>query len=139
MRLAKLVGLLCVFLLLAGCPSAGNQQTKLDQAQYAWSGAIRWNLFDAALEMIDPEVRAKAAPTALEMERYKQVKISSYRDVGASTDLDAGLAVRDIEIGVVNVHTMAERLVNYRETWRWDPDKKAWWLTSSLPDFWDGQ
>jgi hypothetical protein len=129
---------LCL-LALASCASIANQSTKLDQAQYAWSGAIRWGDFEGAANLIDPKVREKMEVTPLQLERYKQVQISSYRDVGASSDMDAGTAVRDIEIGVVNRHTMAERTVRYREVWRWDAEAKAWWLTSTLPDLWEGQ
>jgi hypothetical protein len=129
---------LCL-LALASCASIANQSTKLDQAQYAWSGAIRWGDFEGAVNLIDPKVREKMEVTPLQLERYKQVQISSYRDVGASSDMDAGTAVRDIEIGVINRHTMAERTVRYREVWRWDAEAKAWWLTSTLPDLWEGQ
>jgi hypothetical protein len=59
--------------------------------------------------------------------------------MGTSTDFEAGTSVRDVEIGVINRHTMAERVVRYRETWRWDEEGKAWWVTSPLPDLWDGQ
>ncbi|QNP41911.1 hypothetical protein [Lysobacter solisilvae (ex Woo and Kim 2020)] len=130
--------LLCL-LALAACATVANQSTKFDQSVYAWSGAIRWGDFEGALNLIDPKVREKYQPTPLQLERYKQVQISSYRDVGTSTDFDAGTAVRDIEIGVINRHTMAERTVRYRETWRWDTDAKAWWVTGELPDLWDGQ
>lgn len=129
---------LCL-LTLVSCASIANQSTKLDQAQYAWSGAIRWGDFEGAVNLIDPKVREKMEVTPLQLERYRQVQISAYRDVGASSDMDAGTAVRDIEIGVINRHTMAERTVRYREVWRWDADAKAWWLTSTLPDLWEGQ
>ena len=128
----------CPFV-LASCASTGTQSNKLDQAQYAWSGSIRWNDFEGAVGLIDPKVREKIELTPLQLERYKQVQISSYRDVGTSTDLEAGTSVRDIEIGVINRHTMAERVVRYREKWRWDAEAKAWWLTSELPDLWEGQ
>lgn len=127
------------FALLTACASSGTQGTRLEQAQYAWSAAIRWGDFEGAVNLIDPKVREKLELTPLQLERYKQVQISGYRDMGADSNLDAGTAVRDIEIGVINRHTMAERTVRYRETWRWDADAKAWWITSALPDFWDGQ
>lgn len=130
--------LLCL-LALAACASVGSQSDKLNQAQYAWSGAIRWNDFEGAVNLIDPKVRETLELTPLQLERYKQVQISSYRDVGSSADMEAGTSVRDIEIGVINRHTMAERVVRYRETWRWDAEAKTWWVTSRLPDLWDGQ
>lgn len=124
---------------LAGCASVGTEGNKLDAAQYAWSGAIRWGDFEGAINLMDPELREKTAPSAVELERYKQVQISAYRDVGAAADLKAGTAVRDIQIGVINRHTQAERSVRYREQWRWDPVAKTWWVVSGLPDLWAGQ
>ena len=130
--------LLLFVLLLSACASAGKAANALDGAQYAWSGAIRWGDFTGAANLVDPAVREADPLTDLELERYEQVQITRYRDLGASRDVEAGTAVRDIEIGVVNRHTMAERAVRYRETWRWDPEAQAWWITSGLPDLWDG-
>ena len=132
------LALLCL-LALASCATLANQRTKLDQAMYAWSGYIRWGDFEGAMNLIDPEERKKIQLTPLQLERYKQVQISAYRDVGGTTDMDAGTSMREIEIGVINRHNMAERTVRYRETWRWDADAKAWWLTTALPDLWEGQ
>lgn len=142
MRLPKLFGLLCLLsalVLLSACAATSGQRNKLEQLQYNWTGAIRWGDFEGALNLMDPDEREKHTPTALQLERYRQVQISSYRDIGASMDLEAGRAIRDIEIGVINRHTMAERTVRYREVWLWDPEAKNWWVTSPLPDLWDGQ
>ena len=46
--------------------------------------------------------------------------------------------MREIQIGVVNRHTLAERSLRYTERWRYDPEAKTWWLTVGLPDFWAG-
>jgi len=131
--------LIAVLFGLAGCASMGTEGNKLDEAQLAWSGAIRWGDFEGATNLIDPTLRDKNPPTPVELERYKQVQISSYRDVGASADLKGGSAVRDIQIGVINRHTQAERSLRYREQWRWDPVARRWWVTSGLPDLWAGQ
>ena len=112
---------------MAGNAVASRKTDTLDRNQYAWSGAIRWGDFDAALNLIDPKFRAEHPVTDLELERYEQVQITSYRDRGSSVDMKAGLAVREIEIGVVNRHTQAERTVRYREVWRWDEEAKTWW------------
>lgn len=126
-------------LVLAGCASAGPAASALDTAQYAWSGAIRWGDFGGARNLVDPEVRAKNPLTELQMKRYEQVQISSYREVGATSNLKGGTAMRNIEIGVINRHTMAERIVPYREQWRWSDEAKGWWLVSDLPDLWGGE
>ena len=142
MRLLK-IGLLAMLLLgvlpLAGCATTGTRSTALERAQYAWSAAIRWGDFEGAVNLIDPTLRATDPPTVVELERYKQVQISAYRDVGATSDVKQGTAVRDIEIGVINRHTQAERSLRYREQWRWDPEARTWWLISGLPDLWAGQ
>lgn len=142
MRLLK-IGLLAMLLLgvlpLAGCATTGTRSTALERAQYAWSAAIRWGDFEGAVNLIDPKLRATDPPSAVELERYKQVQISAYRDVGATSDVKQGTAVRDIEIGVINRHTQAERSLRYREQWRWDPEARTWWLISGLPDLWAGK
>lgn len=135
----RLLALLCL-VLLAGCASMGpTPQDALDRAQYDWSAAVRWNDFEGAVNLIDPKLRKDLAPTGLQMERYKQVQISSYRDVGTNTDLKGGTSTRDIDIGVINRHTQTERTTRYRETWRWDEAGRTWWNTSGLPDLWAGQ
>ena len=48
-------------------------------------------------------------------------------------------ARREIEIGVINRNTMAERTLRYTEEWKFDPATKTWWVTSGLPDFWAGE
>lgn len=138
MRLLQYLLLACV-LFLGACASGSSARTALEHAQYAWSGAIRWGDFAGARNLVDPEVRAENPLSEMEMARYEQVQVSSYRSTGASTDLDAGRAMREVRIGVINRHTMAEREVGYREQWRWDEDAGTWWLTSDLPDLWAGR
>lgn len=139
MRVFRIALLLVSALLLSACASMSTRNNDLDQAQYDWSTAVRWGQFAGARNMVDPEV-LKARPLSdLEMQRYSQVRISSYRDVGSTSDLEAGTASRDVQIGVINVHTQAERVVGHRETWRYDAVAKRWWNTSGLPDLWDGQ
>ena len=139
MRWIQSLLLLVLVSLLAACASMTNEQDLLNRNQYAWSKAIRWAEFEGATNLIDPLKREEHALTDVEMARYEQVQISHYRDLGASQDMEAGTAVRDIEIGVVNKHTMTERTVRYREEWRWDESSKTWWLTSGMPDLWDGE
>lgn len=130
--------LLACVALLAGCASLDPAGESLQRAQYAWSGAIRWGDFSGARSLVDPELLDERPVTELDLRRYEQIEISHYRDHGASRDLEAGTAVRDIEIGVVNRHTLTERKVDYRETWRYDAEADRWWNTSGLPDLWDG-
>lgn len=138
-RLFKPAMLLCLLVLTACASLQGSQSDVLTRNQYAWSGAIRWGDFEGAMNLIDPEYRKQNPITDIELDRYRQVQISAYRDLGASADMDLGTAARDIEIGVINRHTQAERRVRYREQWRWDAETSTWWLTTGLPDLWAGE
>ena len=127
--------LLCCLALLAGCPKSASKGSALDEAQYSYSAAIRWGDFEGAYNLVDPKLREEHPLTDVDFSRYKQVQISAYRDLGGSP-LASGEIVREIEIGVINRNTLAERTVRYRESWRYDEAAKTWWLTSGLPDLW---
>lgn len=127
--------LLCCLLALAGCPKSASKGTALDEVQYAYSAAIRWGDFEGAWNLVDPAVRKAQPLTDIDFSRYKQVQISGYREQGG-TVLASGEVVRDIEIGVINRHTLAERTVRYRERWRYDQAARSWWLVSGLPYLW---
>lgn len=129
--------LLVLAVLSSGCASTGKQHSALERAQYAWSGAVRWNDFQTAWQLVDPEYRAAHPASELDFARYEQVQVTSYRDTGAQAGPET--ATREVQIGVVNRHTMAERTVRYTERWRWDATAGTWWITDGLPDFWAGE
>ena len=129
--------LIACLAMLAGCPKSASKGTALDEIQYTWSAAIRWGDFEGAWGLVDPKVREAHPMTDLDFSRFKQVQISTYRDTGSS--VLGGEVVRDIEIGVINRNTLAERNVRYRERWHYDEAAKTWWLTSGMPDLWQGE
>ena len=133
----RLLSWLLVPALLGGCATGMDRGDALQKAQYAWSAAIRWGDFEGAWNMVDPEVRSAHPLTDLELERYKQVQITAYHDLGARIGDNA--AEREIQIGVVNRNTQVEREARYSERWRYDPVAKTWWETSGLPDLWQPQ
>lgn len=126
--------LLPALLALGACATTQDRGSALQQAQYAWSAAIRWGDFEGAWNMVDPEVRAAHPMTAMEFERYRQVQVSAYHDHGAQAGKDT--ATRAIEIGLVNRNTLQTRQARYQEQWRYDAASGTWWVTSGLPDFW---
>ena len=67
---------LIALLALAGLPraEAAGSSRKLEQAQVVFSSAMRWSDYEAAWQMVDPEVRAAKPLTDLELERYKQLQ-----------------------------------------------------------------
>jgi|HigsolmetaAR203D_1030402.scaffolds.fasta_scaffold01552_5 hypothetical protein len=130
------LALLALLLALPAAAAGGRQRAKLDEIQMAFAGAIRWGDFGGAWQLVDPEYRQAHPLTELEFERYRQLRVSSYRE-GPNARLPDGSVVREVEIGVVNRHTQAERVVRWRERWRWDAKARRWWQTAGLPDFWD--
>lgn len=130
----KIGALLWVLALLAGCASVSGQGDALQKAQYAYSAAIRWGDFEGAWNMVDPDYRKAHPMSDLEFERYKQLQISAYQDLGAQVTDDQ--AQREIQIGIINRNTLVERDARYTERWRYDPAAKTWWIVGGLPDLW---
>ena len=130
--------LLCCLVALAGCPRSASKGTALDEVQYAYSAAIRWGDFEGAWNLVDPAYRAAHPMTEVQFERYKHINISRYHDLGSKT-LAEDSVVREVELGVINKHTMTERSMRYTERWHFDPEAKTWWQTSGLPDLWQGE
>lgn len=126
-----------VAVLLAGCASTGKQASTLQRAQYDWSAAIRWGDFEGAWGLVDPAWREAHPMSELQFERYRQVQVSHYRELASNPGESE--ALREIEIGVINRHTMTERTVRYTEHWQYDAGAKAWRISNGLPDFWAGE
>lgn len=135
MRLSRLfrVVLLAGLIGLAGCATQRHSRDLLQVTLYDYSGAIRWNRFDAAANFLDPELLAKKPLTPLELERYEQIQVTAYRVRGSEQPSPTQLR-QLVEIRFVNRHTQAERMILEQESWRYDETLRRWWLTSGLPD-----
>ena len=70
-RLHVAAALLALLVLLPGCASAGKQGTALERAQYAWTGAVRWNDMKTAWQLVDPEYRTAHPASELDFARYE--------------------------------------------------------------------
>ena len=139
-RLTWLVALLSLLLCAGTADAIGKRKkgSQLDAAQASYAAAIRWGEFEQAWELVEPAYREAHPMTELAFERFRQIEISGYADKG-STIAEDGSVLRNIELRVINKHTMAERSLRYREQWRWDPEAKRWWMVVGLPDLWDGE
>ncbi len=131
--LKRLALLMLVAVALAGCASERKRAKVLDAALYAYAGAIRWGEFDRAWQMVDPEVRKAQPLSDLEWSRFAQIQITRYRVQSSGPTPDERLE-QFVELGVLNRHTQAERVVLVHETWRWDEPAERWWLVSGFPD-----
>lgn len=118
--------------LLVAC--AGNPRGPTpEDTFFNYAGTLRWSGFEQALDFVDPLHREASPPTALELERYRQVDVKGYQ-VQRATAISAERIQREVEISLVNRHTQRERTLRHTEIWRLDAGAKRWWLVNGLPD-----
>lgn len=112
---------------------AKSPQKKLPETLHAYSATIRWEEFSQALAFVDVNYLAQHPLSQLELERYRQVRVSYYHDSDpVFTKPDEAHIV--VEIGLINVNTQSARSIVDRQVWRWDRKAKRWWLMTGLPD-----
>ena len=138
LNLMAVVALALMVVAPANAAGKRKKSSQLESMQMAYAKAIRWGEFEEAWQLVDPEYRDAHPMSELAFERYQQVQISGYTDKNTSVDPD-GSVIRNVELRVINKHTMAERTERYREQWRWDDTSKRWWLAVGLPDLWKGE
>jgi hypothetical protein len=122
--------LLC---LVVGTAEARSKKDKMmDQVLLDYAATLRWGGFEQAIAFIDPAVREARPVPAVDMNRYRQVRVSYYRQQSPVEVSKTEIQVL-AEIGIINNHSQSERVVSDRQTWRWDAKAKRWWLMSGLP------
>ncbi|HCQ45557.1 hypothetical protein [Stenotrophomonas rhizophila] len=112
-----------------------KQRVELEKTQVAYASTIRWGTTEEALPYLDPEYTREHPLTDLELRRYEQVKISSYR-AGDNVNMPDGRVGRPAVVGVINLNTQMQREVTVKEIWRWDAEDKRWLQANGLPDLW---
>jgi hypothetical protein len=120
-------------LLLSSCATSGKPKRILQETLINYASAVRWSGFEQALAFMDPEVLKAHPPSKLELERFRQVRVTFYHDQPAQNVSETEVT-QIVEIGIVNEHSQSERSVIDRQRWRWDEPAKKWWLVSGLPD-----
>lgn len=134
----RLLLLAFVALLCTGCATDQRNQALISTLN-AYANTLRWGDMQSGLQFVDPKLRAAHPPSALDLARYQQVRVTEY-DEGSGPVPDGENQVRQVvQISLVNLNTQAERTVIDRQSWRYDPVKKHWWLTSGLPDITSGE
>lgn len=121
-----------LLLLLPACAS-DTQARLLNDTLKVYAVIIRWGDWAQAQVMLDSEALKKHPVTPLDLERFRQYKVSFYHD-GNPVVTKVGEVQVIAEIGLVNVNTQAERTVIDHQTWHYDEKAKRWLLMSGLPD-----
>lgn len=130
-RILSILALLTM--LLAGCATQ-RRSDSLTATITAYGNTLRWGDFQSAAQFIDPKLRAAHPLSQLDIDRYKQVRVSDYDNGAGPVPLDANDVQQTVHIGLINIHTQSERSVVDHQTWHYDEVAKHWWLTSGLPD-----
>ncbi|HBK56179.1 MAG TPA: hypothetical protein DDZ76_07845 [Xanthomonadales bacterium] len=123
--------LLALIVLLGACASS-SRKDDFRATVYQYSAAIRWSGTLAGQPFTDPKVLQDAPLSSIEIGRHNQFRVSGYSVVGESEDAD-GQRIRDVQIGLINLNTLAERVISHREVWRFEPEGKRWLLMSRPP------
>lgn len=128
------VGLLGLVLIALALPVMAKSREKiLTETLRTYAATIRWGSIEQAETFMDPAYRAAHPLTDLELDRFKQVRITNYNDT-APVPVNDNEVRQTVEIGIVNLHTQEARSVVDRQVWKYDKEGKVWLLTSGLPD-----
>ncbi len=120
-------------LLVVACASTKSKETLLTETLRLYHATIRWQSIEQAESFIDPAYREAHPLTALELERYRQVRFTGYSEGGTVPVSDTEVR-QGVEITLVNVNTQASRTIVDRQIWKYDTAGKRWMLASGLPD-----
>jgi hypothetical protein len=126
-----------LFLLAALCLAGCATQTRSDlltTTLNAYGSTLRWGDFQSAALFLDPTIRTAQTPSALDMARYKQVRVSGYDEGAGPVPAGEGEVRQTVHLNLININTQSERTVIDQQTWHYDEKAKHWWLTSGLPD-----
>ncbi|MBK1719031.1 hypothetical protein CKO27_15515 [Thiocystis violacea] len=119
---------------LAACnPVKKDQMTdSLQNATNGYQTALRWGYYENAYAFIDPRQRQdKPMPASLE-----GLRLTGY-DVIQPLVLkqDENQAAQIVEIEYLYEDRQIVKKLKDRQVWRYDLEKKKWWLESGLPPF----
>ena len=131
--IASLFALVFIAACLGGCATK-KQEKGLDTTLAEYEKTIRWSLWDASVEFLDPEYMASNAPTPLDLDRLRLFRVTGY-EIRAATPTDAGMGFRQtVEIRMFNRNQAIERTLRDTQEWRYNAELERWFLTSGLPD-----
>ena len=125
--------LTALFLSLSAC--TGSKQSKsLDDTLRQYEIVVRWSQWDGAVGFLAPEYLATDPISRLDMERLRLFRVTQYT-VRSATPFDGGQALRQVvEIRLFNRNRAVEQTLLDQQEWRYDAERKRWYLYSGLPD-----
>lgn len=110
-----------------------SKETILEETLKNYAATIRWGDMLQAQAFVDPAYRQAHPLSDLDMQRYRQVQVTTYNDQPAAP-LNENEVAQTVEIGLVNVNTQGARSIVDHQVWKYDEKQKHWWLMTGLPD-----
>lgn len=133
-NLACMTAAMTAVLLLATACASRQQSDRRTETLDRYEALVRWNQFDSLPDFMHPDWLEQNPVTPLDIERLKQFRVSQYRVRQVMSLPDDEGFDRLVELRLYHLHTARERVVEYVEAWRWDPERERWMLHSGLPD-----
>ena len=121
-------------LLLTACAAVDDSKKSitLDKALWQYETAIRWVDFGTANSMRRTEGTAVYSPDPAML---KNIKVTSYEVMNTTTSADHSEVNMTVEIVYYHDERMKLETLTDHQTWKYDPEIKAWYITTPLPAF----
>ncbi|GBE41068.1 hypothetical protein BMS3Bbin09_00957 [bacterium BMS3Bbin09] len=126
--------LLIPAVLLSGCATMDNNHriNSLDTTTANYRNAIRWGLYDVADNLRGAEGSEK---NSRKLEKLKKIQVTGYKSVHKDISDDGKEAKQTVEIKYYHEDQMVEKTLIDMQVWKYNSEKKAWYLQSGLPEF----
>jgi len=133
---------LAILLVTTGCGSIKKDKMAiaLSAATHGYQSALRWGYFENAYAFVDPDQRENTSMppslTGLRLTGYDVVQPPGVQKKNDDDEDDgAAIATQIVQIEYLYEDRQVVKSLIDRQIWRWDAEKKTWWLTSGLPAF----
>ena len=127
--LIRFAASLALVSLLAAC-SHDIQLMRLEETLSAYGSAVRWSRFETAADF-----QTEAARRPVDPEAYKDIHITGYDVVYRHEANDRKSVKQTAEIRYFFEHEGVEKKLIDRQMWKFDEQKKQWFLETAIPGF----
>jgi hypothetical protein len=101
----------------------------LEATLSGYASALRWGYYESAFSVRDPECAVEPVPD------MRSVRLTGYEVTQPPVMTDEATAVQVVRIDYVLEDEQRVRTLLDQQRWRYDEEKKTWWLTTPLPRF----
>jgi len=130
---ARMLVVLAAVLCACGCASyrEDRRHDALEAATNAYAAALRWGYYETAVGYLHPGKRKVAEiPKTL-----TNIRVTRYDVVQPPIPTGDDDRVQVVQIDYLHEDVQSVHSLTDRQTWRYEPESKTWWLYSGLPAF----